>query len=99
MLARYFFPSQPKPIKIVIGSVSPEHAREILPNSLRQDCMIGRNLMVVLHFLDLRLKANAQAEIIHLAESTYKIMCMVPTNIRLLYRNQIQESNIISIIQ
>ena len=76
MLARYFFPSQPKPIKIVIGSVSPEHAREILPNSLRQDCIIGRNLMVVLHFLDLRLKANAQAEIVHLAESTYKILCV-----------------------
>lgn len=51
-----------------------EHARELLPSCTRQDMQIGGNLRAFLHFLDLRLKANAQFEITHMSQCIYELL-------------------------
>jgi thymidylate synthase (FAD) len=46
---------------------SEEHARELLPQNIRQHFVVSFNARSLMHFLDLRSKADAQAEIITLS--------------------------------
>jgi thymidylate synthase (FAD) len=45
-----------------------EHAREVIPFSIRQNFVVSFNLRSVLHFIDLRAKLDAQEEIGQLCE-------------------------------
>ena len=58
------------------AGLPPEHAREILPMSTRQDCQASGNFRAFLHFLDLRAKANAQGEIVQLATCIYNLLSL-----------------------
>jgi thymidylate synthase (FAD) len=48
--------------------LSAEHAREVLPFSIRQNFVVSFNLRSLLHFIDLRAKLDAQEEIGELCE-------------------------------
>lgn len=48
---------------------APEQARGLLPFNIRQNLVVGGNLRVWLHVLDLRLKADAQPEIQQLSQA------------------------------
>lgn len=50
------------------NGVAPEHARDLLPQSIRQDFVVTMNARSLLHFCDLRLPADAQPEIRTLAQ-------------------------------
>lgn len=48
--------------------LSEEHARDYLPQSIRQNFVVSFNLRSILHFMDLRAKLDAQLEIQALCE-------------------------------
>lgn len=50
------------------NGVAPEHARDLLPQNIRQDFVVTMNARSLLHFCDLRLPADAQPEIRTLAQ-------------------------------
>lgn len=50
------------------GNLSEEHARDYLPQAIRQNFVVSFNLRSVLHFMDLRAKLDAQLEIQALCE-------------------------------
>jgi thymidylate synthase (FAD) len=54
--------------RTLIG-VSEEHARDYLPQAIRQNFVVTFNLRSVLHFMDLRAKLDAQVEIQALTEA------------------------------
>lgn len=47
---------------------SEEHARDIIPQNIRQHFVVSMNARSLMHFLNLRMKADAQLEIQQLAE-------------------------------
>ena len=51
--------------------MSPEHARDLLPQNIRQDFVVTMNARSLLHFCDLRLPADAQPEIRTLAQMLF----------------------------
>jgi thymidylate synthase (FAD) len=53
--------------------MSPEHARHLLPQNIRQHFVLGANARAILHFCDLRLPKDAQGEIRHMAESLFNV--------------------------
>ena len=55
----------------VENGVPPEAARDILPHNYRQHFVVTFNLRSLLHFCDLRLKKDAQNNIVELAEMFY----------------------------
>jgi thymidylate synthase (FAD) len=57
----------------VLAGVPYEDARRILPAGYRQNFVVGFNARSLLHFCDLRAKANAQTEIQDLAERLFNI--------------------------
>ena len=59
----------------LIENIDAEHAREVLPVSMRQNFVFSGNLRSLMHILDLRCKPNAQLEIVHLSDFIYEIMC------------------------
>ena len=52
-----------------VGGVSEEHARDYLPQNIRQNFVVTFSLRALLHFLDLRAKMDAQLEIQALCEA------------------------------
>lgn len=56
--------------QIEIG-FAPEHARDLLPQNIRQDFVVTMNARSLLHFCDLRLPKDAQPEIRTLAEMLF----------------------------
>lgn len=50
------------------GNLSEEHARDYLPQAIRQNFVVSFNLRSILHFMDLRAKLDAQLEIQALCE-------------------------------
>jgi len=53
------------------NGVAPEHARDLLPQNIRQDFVVTMNARSLLHFCDLRLPKDAQPEIRTLAEMLF----------------------------
>ena len=51
------------------NGVSEEHARDYLPQNIRQNFVVTFSLRSLLHFLDLRAKLDAQLEIQALCEA------------------------------
>lgn len=51
---------------------SEEHAREIIPQSIRQNFVVSFNARSLLHVLDLRSEKNAQLEIQHFSELLFQ---------------------------
>jgi thymidylate synthase (FAD) len=51
---------------------SPEHARDMLPQNIRQDFVVTFNARSLLHFCDLRLASDAQLEIRTMAEMLFE---------------------------
>jgi len=51
------------------NGVAEEHARDYLPQAIRQNFVVSFNLRSVLHFMDLRAKLDAQLEIQALVEA------------------------------
>ena len=51
---------------------APEHARDLLPQNIRQDFVVSFNARSLLHFCDLRLPADAQPEIRTLAQMIFE---------------------------
>ena len=51
---------------------APEHARDLLPQNIRQDFVVTMNARSLLHFCDLRLPADAQPEIRTLAQMLFE---------------------------
>lgn len=58
--------------KLLYG-MSEEHARQMLPYSYRQHFVVSFNARSLMHFLDLRSKADAQIEIQWLADDLFAI--------------------------
>ncbi|MGA0706331.1 MAG: FAD-dependent thymidylate synthase [Steroidobacteraceae bacterium] len=50
------------------GGLSEEHARELIPYAIRQHFVVSFNLRSLMHFLDLRSKADAELEITQLCD-------------------------------
>ena len=61
--------------QIEVG-IPPEAARDILPHNYRQHFVVTFNLRSLLHFCDLRLKKDAQNNIVTLAEIMYEKCCL-----------------------
>jgi thymidylate synthase (FAD) len=57
-------------IKIDKG-FAPEHARQLLPQNIRQNFVMSCNARALLHLCDLRLPSNAQIEIVMFAEQVF----------------------------
>lgn len=51
---------------------APEHARDLLPQNIRQDFVVTFNARSLLHFCDLRLPSDSQLEIRTLAEMLFE---------------------------
>lgn len=60
----------------LVGGMSPEHARGLLPFNIRQHLVAGGNLRAWLHVLDLRLKADAQPEIQQLCAQVTDVLSL-----------------------
>lgn len=52
---------------VVTLGLAPEHARDLLPQNIRQDFIVTMNARSLLHFCDLRTPKDAQPEIRHMA--------------------------------
>lgn len=52
---------------------APEHARELLPQNIRQNFVVTFNARSLLHFCDLRIPADAQLEIRDLATNLFDL--------------------------
>jgi thymidylate synthase (FAD) len=57
--------------RAIAGGLSSEQARALLPFDLRQHFVVSFNLRSLMHFLDLRSKADAQLEIQALCDMIY----------------------------
>lgn len=55
----------------ILDGQAPEHARQLLPQNIRQHFVLGCNARALLHFCDLRLPKDAQGEIRHMAHSLF----------------------------
>ena len=65
-------------LDLIECGVCREQARMILPNCLFSECFWTCSLQAVIHFLNLRLAKNAQAEIRYYAEAVYEVLCKDP---------------------
>jgi thymidylate synthase (FAD) len=66
--ADYLFGAATGYQKCIESGFSEEHARELLPYSIRQNFVVSFNLRSLMHFLDLRAKLDAQLEIRQLCD-------------------------------
>lgn len=58
--------------KKIDNGFAPEHARDLLPQNIRQDFVVTFNARSLLHFCDLRLPKDAQPEIRTLAQMLFE---------------------------
>ena len=58
--------------KLKLDGLAPEHARDLLPQNIRQDFVVTFNARSLLHFCDLRLPSDAQPEIRTMAEMLFE---------------------------
>jgi thymidylate synthase (FAD) len=58
--------------RIKLDGHAPEHARDLLPQNIRQDFVVTFNARSLLHFCDLRLPKDAQLEIRTLAQMLFE---------------------------
>lgn len=67
----YTFEAVIKFTEKIHNGLAPEHARQLLPQNIRQHFVMSCNARALLHFCDLRLPADAQSEIRQMAEFTF----------------------------